>query len=314
MVHHVLIVLAGVLGSVPAAIVVATLLLRALLLPLSLRAYRAERVRARLAPRIAELRERHSHEPVVLAEKTAALMRGEGSGPFAGLLPSLAQAPFVWLLYREFTGTAMHGHTLLGAELTARLVGHPALVAGWLVVAALAGIALWNVRQLPEGSPRFVRALSFGTVLFAPFVPLAAGLYLVTTGVWTAAERWVLRRAPAGEPGRQTDGAGRKADGPGPNAGGPRRKDGGSGRSVAEPGRKGEENGRGVAAPGRKGEESGRGVAEPGRKGGGESGLSVAEPGRRKGGENRRKRGGSGGNAAALGRGGGDRGRGSRRR
>ncbi|MER7001877.1 membrane protein insertase YidC [Dactylosporangium sp. NPDC000555] len=238
MVDHVLVVLAGLLGSVPAAIVVATLLLRVLLLPLSLRAYRAERVRARLAPRMAELRERHSHEPVVLAERTAALMRGEGSGPFAGLLPSLAQAPFVWLLYREFTGTAMHGHALLGADLTARLVAYPTLLAGWLVVAALGVIALWNVRQLPEGSPRFVRALSFGTVLFAPFAPLAAGLYLVTTGVWTAAERWVFRRPLPGEPEPRTGGAGRKADGPGPDAGGPGRKGAGSrGRRAAEPGR-----------------------------------------------------------------------------
>ncbi|MEV8512657.1 YidC/Oxa1 family membrane protein insertase [Dactylosporangium sp. NPDC051484] len=255
--------LAGLLGSVPAAIVVATLLLRALLLPLSLRVYRAERARARLAPQIAELRERHSHEPVVLAERSTALMRGAGSGPFAGLLPQLAQAPFVWLLYREFTGTAMQGHTLLGADLTARLVTHPALLAGWLVVAALGGIALWNVRQLPEGSPRFVRALSFGTVLFAPFAPLAAGLYLVTTGVWTAAERWVFRRPPTGELEPRTGGAGRKAGGPQSDVGGPGRNNGGSGRGLAEPGPKADGSRRKGAGS------AGRSAAEPGRKGGG---------------------------------------------
>lgn len=198
MVHHVLIALSGLLGSVPAAIVVATLLLRAALLPLSLRGYRAERVRARLAPQLAALRERHAAEPAVLAGKTTALLRAEGSGPFAGLLPGLAQAPFVWLLYREFTGPAMRGHTLLGAELTARLSGHPALLAGWLVVAALAVIAAWNVRQLPAGAPRLARAMSFGTVLFAPFVPLAAGIYLVTSGVWTAVERRIGRPAREG--------------------------------------------------------------------------------------------------------------------
>ncbi|WP_432828054.1 YidC/Oxa1 family membrane protein insertase [Dactylosporangium sp. CA-092794] len=200
MVHHVLIVLAGLLGSVPLAIVVATLLLRGLLLPLSLRAYRGERVRARFAPRLAELRERYRDQPAVLAEQTSALLREEGAGPFAGLLPMLAQAPFVWLLYREFTGTGMHGHTLLGGDLTARLIGHPALLAGWLVVVALALIAVWNVRQLPAGSPWFARVLSFLTVGFAVFVPLAAGLYLVTTGVWTAAERWIFRRAMPNDP------------------------------------------------------------------------------------------------------------------
>ncbi|MEV6926836.1 membrane protein insertase YidC [Dactylosporangium sp. NPDC051485] len=202
MLHHVLIALAGALGSVPAAIVVATLLLRAALLPLSIRAYRAERVRARLAPRLAALRERHAREPVVLAEKTAELMRAEGSGPFAGLLPTLAQAPIVWLLYREFTGPGMHGHTVLGADLTARLAAHPALLAGWLLVAALAAIALWNVRQLPAGTPRLTRLLSFGTVAFAPFAPVAAGIYLVTSGAWTAAERWWFRGRATADSGR----------------------------------------------------------------------------------------------------------------
>ncbi|WP_327005274.1 YidC/Oxa1 family membrane protein insertase [Dactylosporangium sp. NBC_01737] len=194
MLHHVLVLLSSTTGSVAAAIVIATLVVRAALLPLSLRAYRAEKVRSRLAPQLTALRERHGKDPVVLAEKTTALMRAEGSGPLAGLLPMLAQAPVIWLLYREFSGDALHGHTLLGADLTARLLDHPALLAGWLIVAALAAIAVWNVRRLPAGSPALVRALSFGTVAFAVLTPVAAGIYLVTSGLWTAVERVVALR------------------------------------------------------------------------------------------------------------------------
>ncbi|GGM65004.1 membrane protein insertase YidC [Dactylosporangium sucinum] len=193
MVHVVLSWFAGSLGSMPAAIVVATVLLRLALLPLSLRAYRAENVRTRLAPQLQELRERHGGEPVVLAEKTAELMRREGTGPFAGLVPSLLQAPFVWLLYREFTGGRLRGYGFLGADLSHRLLTEPAMLAGWLVVAALIVVAVWNRRQLPAGTPGLVGALQFATVAFAPFVPLAAGIYLVTTSAWTAAERWVVR-------------------------------------------------------------------------------------------------------------------------
>ncbi|MFD0581388.1 YidC/Oxa1 family membrane protein insertase [Dactylosporangium darangshiense] len=196
-VHHVLIWLAGGLGSVPVAIVVATVLLRAALLPLSLRGYRAERVRARLAPQLEEIRRRHGKEPVVAAEKTSELLRREGSGPFAGFVPMLAQAPFVWLLYREFTGNSMHGYTLLGGDLTARLVAHPGLLVGWGIVAALVCVAVWNLRQVPAGTPLLVRVLAFGTVAVAPFVPVAAGVYLVTSGVWTAVERRIFRGKPA---------------------------------------------------------------------------------------------------------------------
>ncbi|UWP84653.1 YidC/Oxa1 family membrane protein insertase [Dactylosporangium fulvum] len=186
--------LAALLHSMPAAVIVATVLLRAAMLPLSVRAYRAERVRSRLAPQLAALREKYAAEPAVLAEKTTALLRAEGSGPFAGLLPGLAQAPFIWMLYRQFTAPGMHGRTLLGADLTVRLVEHPAVLAGWLVVAALVGIALVNVRQLPAEAPALARVLPFGTVAFAPFAPLAAGLYLVTSGLWTTVERWWFRR------------------------------------------------------------------------------------------------------------------------
>ncbi|WP_141583502.1 hypothetical protein [Actinomadura sp. WMMA1423] len=41
------------------------------------------------------------------------------------------------------------------------------------------------------------RAMPFGTIAVAAFVPLAAGLYLLTSGAWTAAERAVLHRRAA---------------------------------------------------------------------------------------------------------------------
>jgi YidC/Oxa1 family membrane protein insertase len=44
------------------------------------------------------------------------------------------------------------------------------------------------------------RVAPFATVVFAAFLPLAAGLYLLASGTWTAVERAVLHRgipAPA---------------------------------------------------------------------------------------------------------------------
>lgn len=42
-----------------------------------------------------------------------------------------------------------------------------------------------------------MRLLPFGTVVAAAYVPLAAGVYLLTTTVWSAAERVTLGRIPA---------------------------------------------------------------------------------------------------------------------
>ncbi|AKH82613.1 membrane protein [Streptomyces sp. CNQ-509] len=46
------------------------------------------------------------------------------------------------------------------------------------------------------GLTRWLPLLSFGTLVTAAIVPLAAGLYLATTAAWTAAERTLLYRRP----------------------------------------------------------------------------------------------------------------------
>jgi YidC/Oxa1 family membrane protein insertase len=39
-----------------------------------------------------------------------------------------------------------------------------------------------------------VKVLPYGTILVAAYLPLAAGLYLLTTTTWTIAERALLYR------------------------------------------------------------------------------------------------------------------------
>ncbi|MCW2948217.1 MAG: preprotein translocase YidC [Actinoallomurus sp.] len=67
--------------------------------------------------------------------------------------------------------------------------------------ALLALVAWWTSRRMyadgtaPAGAVgTMMRLLPFGTIAVAAYVPLAAGLYLLTTTVWTAAERATLWR------------------------------------------------------------------------------------------------------------------------
>ncbi len=192
------------LGGGAAAIVVATAALRLLLLALTIRQVRAERARAALAPRLAELRERYGDDPAALARETLALHRAENVSPFAGLLPALAQAPFFLVLYRLFLSPTVHGapNALLSSTLFAVPLGERWITGGLftahdLVFGGLLGLLLllawWTARRM-RGSPPLLRLLPFGTVLFGATLPLAAGLYLVTTTAWTALESLVLRR------------------------------------------------------------------------------------------------------------------------
>ena len=120
--------LAGGLATA-AAIIAFTLLVRLLLLPLSYLAVRGsvrgERARARLQPRIAELRRRHAKEPQRLREELGALYRAEGSGMFGGFLPLLIQLPFFSIMYRLFLDHSVGGapNTLLSRSLLAAPLG-----------------------------------------------------------------------------------------------------------------------------------------------------------------------------------------------
>ncbi|WP_067488430.1 YidC/Oxa1 family membrane protein insertase [Actinomadura hibisca] len=199
-----------------AAIIICTLAVRSLLIPLAIRAAKGERARTLLMPKIQKLQKRYAKNPQRLQQETLALYRAEGVSMFAGMGPAFAQAPFFMVLYRVFMSATIAGHQnlLLGHTLLAAPLGQnwmgvlgmgvfsaPSLTFLALLV-LLAAVAWWTSSRVTAEGPmgRVARAMPFGTVVFAAFVPLAAGVYLLTSTTWTAVERAVLHRriiAPA---------------------------------------------------------------------------------------------------------------------
>ncbi|WP_405004647.1 YidC/Oxa1 family membrane protein insertase [Kitasatospora purpeofusca] len=211
------------------AIVLFTVCVRLALHPLARAAARGEKARTRLAPRIAELNRKHKGRPEKLQAALAELYREEKASPFAGCLPMLVQIPFFSVMYRLFTTpNDLLGHTLFGAPLGLH-VGSAHGAGEWAVFvvlyAGLAALGYVNFRKARRAQTKqaaqsaqsaqgqgqgqgaqaqpglaFLPYLSFGTVLFAALVPLAAAVYLLTTSTWTAAERAWLHRDGAPEP------------------------------------------------------------------------------------------------------------------
>ena len=194
--------------SAAIAIVLLTSMVRVFLLPLGYAQARGEHSRARLAPRLRELQRRYRHDPERLRREMKALYAEQGDSPLAGCLPALSQAPIFGVLYGLFLVREVGGHAnallayvLAGVPLGAHLAstGGPGLLVFAGLFSLLAVVA-WLSRRL---SPPFesdapgatvVRFLPFATILVAAFVPLAAGLYLLASTAWTAAERAVFRR------------------------------------------------------------------------------------------------------------------------
>jgi YidC/Oxa1 family membrane protein insertase len=208
-----------------AAIVAFTIAVRLLLLPLSYYALRGQVAQARLQPQLLELRRRYAGQPERLQRELSAFYQREGGGMLAGCLPLLAQLPFFSLMYRLFLSGSVAGHpnhllthSLLGAPLGAHwlggagpLSGQGLVFGGLFVLLAVAGLLSARLarRTAPAGAAgtaaaamagggqnrvlaALVKVLPYSTVVVAMFVPLAAGLYLVTTTFWTLGERAVL--------------------------------------------------------------------------------------------------------------------------
>jgi YidC/Oxa1 family membrane protein insertase len=124
--------------------------------------------------------------------------------------------PVFFLVYRMFESPSIAGRPnsllgdqLFGVRLGSRLANvlHDPLSAGHIAVfalllAAIAAIATWSSVRMratasldPSAAPggagvnRFMALLPFGTLVTAAILPLATGLYLATTTLWTVVER-----------------------------------------------------------------------------------------------------------------------------
>ncbi|MGI5338175.1 YidC/Oxa1 family membrane protein insertase [Streptomyces sp. CA-181903] len=226
-------------SATAATIVLLTLVVRLCLHPLSRSAARGERARAALAPRLAELKRKHGKDPERLRQATAELYAETGVSPLAGCLPMLVQLPVFYVMYHLFStgsGGDLLDHTLFGAPLGGRWMnaladGGPLGAHGLVYLtlfAVVAAVATWTFRRARrtaaatpppatgDSAPgaeavalaaRISPFLSFATLITVAVVPLAAALYVVTTTLWTAAERAYLHRGRTGaESGTETRG------------------------------------------------------------------------------------------------------------
>ncbi|SDS75792.1 YidC/Oxa1 family membrane protein insertase [Microterricola viridarii] len=204
------------------AVVALTILVRVALIPVGMAQARAELTRRRLAPKLQALQRRHTGSPEKLQRATMELYAEEKTSPFAGMLPALAQAPVLSLVYGLFILPTINGHpnallseTLFGVPLGTSFLSllnsgsfWPGAAVFLGLLAVIAAVALTSRRvmlaqqaqsgaEMPAAMARVSGVLSWMpliTVVFAAIVPLAAAIYLTVTTTWTLGERAVLRR------------------------------------------------------------------------------------------------------------------------
>lgn len=86
-------------GDVGLSIVAITLVVKFILLPLSLKASRMQKIVKELEPKMTEIKERHKDDREALARATMGVYKEAGINPFSGIFLMLLQIPIVIALY-----------------------------------------------------------------------------------------------------------------------------------------------------------------------------------------------------------------------
>ena len=105
--------------SAAVAVIVLTVLVRAVLIPVGVSQVKAGITRKRLAPKISALDTKYKKQPELKQQKLMELYKEENASPFAGCLPVLAQMPVLMAVYGLFINSTIGGHAndLLGHSL-----------------------------------------------------------------------------------------------------------------------------------------------------------------------------------------------------
>lgn len=84
------------------AIIVLTILIKAVLYPLGSKAIKSQKALSELQPKMKEVQEKYKNDKEKQVKAMMELYQKEKINPFSGFLPILIQLPILWALYRVF--------------------------------------------------------------------------------------------------------------------------------------------------------------------------------------------------------------------
>lgn len=213
-------------GDVGVAIVCTTLLIKALLLPLSLKASRTQFLMRHIEPQLKEIRERLKDKREQQAHEMLAVYKNAGINPLSSIALLFVQVPIVIALYFAVFnggGTALPGintdilYSFIPAPLVVSMlfVGLVDIAARSLPLAALAGITQYvhTKLSLPPLAPRepnttpslkddFTRSMHLQMRYVMPLLIFvvaymfsgAIALYFTVSNLAAIAQEYVVRR------------------------------------------------------------------------------------------------------------------------
>ena len=106
------------------AIILMTLLVRALLVPIFMRQLRSSKAMQEIGPQVQELQRKYRQEPMVLQQELNALYKANGVNPLMGCLPLLVQLPFLWSVYGSLNAILAYINNQGSVKATNEIMSH----------------------------------------------------------------------------------------------------------------------------------------------------------------------------------------------
>lgn len=193
----------GVLGNFAAAIIVLTIIIKAVLWPLQNKATNSMRRMSLLSPKMTELREKYKDDPTKMNQELMKLYKDYGVNPLSGCLPMLIQIPIFFGFY-SMLGTAIElrnssflwVHDLSQPDTVGHLLGFPINILPLL----MAGSMLWQMQITPKtGDAMQQRMFMFMPVIFILFAynyASALSLYWTTQNLISIGQLYLTRNKP----------------------------------------------------------------------------------------------------------------------
>ncbi len=188
------------LGNYALAIILLTIVVKALLFPLQNKANKSMRRMSALTPHMTAIREKYKDDPARLNTETFKLYKEHGVSPVSGCWPMLIQMPiFFGFLYMLYPAAELRNAGFLWVkdlsqpDTVAHLAGFPINVLPLLMI----GTQFWQMSLTPKtGDPQQQKTMMFMPLLFGFFCysfAAALALYYTMQGLLTILQLYLTR-------------------------------------------------------------------------------------------------------------------------
>lgn len=188
----------GIVGNWGVAIILLTVVVKAVLYPLSAASFRSMANMRRVAPQLKRLQERHADDRQKLSQEMMALYKKEKVNPLGGCLPMVLQMPvflsLYWVLFESVE--------LRQAPFFAWIVDLAAMDK-FFVLPILMGASMYLQQTLnpPVADPMQAKVMKFMPIMFTAlflFFPAGLVLYWLTNNVLSMAQQWLTNKQVEG--------------------------------------------------------------------------------------------------------------------